>query len=465
MSKRGKKKRAISPPPPPVLRLRRFRVVESGLAFDFTTPSPDSVIGITARGSLELEIRFDPPLEKIFGSSSTLSVTHLQSRRNDTRITVLPHTDHKRITENVYFEFVTHTVKFRDANSIELMYLILENNQMRGDTDVPVWLPKFNLSLGFFEHHFPGRYKGLPFFPSDNKEGGVDLSRVPQGSMILHKPSGGITSSRVPHLLGYYATEEEEKYESFTGWKAVSIRFGRQAEAKAILMYLKKHTGRIFHEIGFLSSEHAGILDGAQCDGLIEEDTAKTPIEFKASRFNCNFEGAYMAQCIWEMGCGFPYIDLIRYCERQAKNAETGLWEPKHECKEIRLYRDLQTEQKVIQMCQASQEAKRRSHSEFYRLVNTHPYVEMRKHLDSLAVQANHHAQDIPVDVSLLDSLQEYKESVMAVQDEDNVVIDPLLDRIEKRQALIFCAYQEQRMPVKEICEQIEDYSQFLRNS
>lgn len=462
MGGRGKKRPTREPEPEP--RLRRVRVNASGLAFDLTTPSPDTMLGVTVshdRGDiLHVELCFSPPLEKIYGSSTVLSVTHLQSRRTDTRISILPHTDDKRVTEKIFLEFVTHVARMTDPSRVGLVYLDLENVQMRGDTDVPVWKPRFNLGLGFYEQLFPGRYRGLPFFPPDT-QGPVDLALVPQGRMITHKPSGGITGRKVPNLLGYYASEEGDPFEAPTGWKAVSVRFGRQTEAIATLMYLKKHPERTFQEIGFLSSEHGGILDGAQCDGVVEEDDVRFAIEFKASRFNCRFEGSYIAQCIWEMGCGFPSVDLVRYCERQVR--EGSCWEMRRECREIRFYRDLDTEQKVIALVQKAAAVKRKSHKEFFHLINTPPYVEMRKHLDNLAEQANEHAEDIPVDDSLIESLQEYQKNALVEQDLDNVVMDPLLDRIEKRQAVIFSALQENRLPSKEICEQIHDYTDMLK--
>lgn len=459
MSKRGKKRtKAVNSEELTRVRRDRLHFKPLDLAIDFSTPAPETVIGVSRVGdswnndNVSFEIRLVPPLPKIYGTSSILSLTHLQSRRTDTRIVVLPHTDAKCLTAGSYLEFPTHVAKLSpDSGSVEVVYLNLQNEQMRGDMDVPIYRPKFNFGLGFFAAHFPNRYEALHFFPPDHK-GPMDLSQVPQGSLITQKPSGGITSSRVAKLLGFYPGKDV-----INGWKAVGIRFGQQSEVKAIMQYLNHHPNYKFKEVGFLSSENSGILDGAQCDGLVEDTETKTvfPIEFKASRFNCNFEASHMAQCIWEMGCGFPHIDLIRYCERQVKTSE-GLWETLYECKEIRLYRDLKVEQKITELVSAAKNNAK--------LLDTPDYVDMRQHLTDLADQANRSATNLPVDPKWIQELEAYKEHTLDIQDAENVTLHPILDRIEKRQARIFAAVQEEdASKVRlETLEQIRDFCDLL---
>lgn len=462
MSKRAKKRTRAAPVP----RVRRDRVILNGLAFDFTTPSPESTIGVSICGNpksdlLPMEIRFSPPLEKIYAASSTLAVMHIESKRTDTFLTILPHTEHKRLTKERYFEFATHVCKMdtETVSVVEVMYVTLNNEQLRGDVPTPIWRPSFNLGLGFHE-----RYECLPFFPPDTPlTEPVDLSQVPQntGYPVTHKPAGGITSSRVPKLLGFYPGKD-----SFSGWRSAAVRFGRMSEEKAILMYLKQHPDYTYRETGFRSLENAGILDGAMSDGIItiEESGETFPIELKASRANCNFEAAHLAQCIWEMATGFPFIDLVRYCERQVRNAQ-GQWETGYECKEIRLYRHPETERTIIELCQRAHSLQYKDPAKFDQLTQeSEEFCKIRKQLEELATQANKDAKIIPVDVTVLQELEAYKQHVMDTQDIDNQVAHPLLDRIEKRQARIFAAFQEAdaQTITKEVCEQLKDYTDLL---
>lgn len=461
MSKRGKKRveRVVEQVErvEPIGSTHRTRVTLYGLAFDFTTPSPDTHMGVTFLGnpqnteSLPLEIRFLPPLEKIYGTSSYISVTHLESMRRDTVIVVLPHTDDKQVSGD-FFEFPTHAVSVK----MDRLYLTLENVQMRGDVSVPIWQPLFNLGLGFFDKK---RYQALPFLdPMRGGEEEVNLSQVPQSLPLYnYKPTGGITSSQVAKLLGYYPGGKQE---TFTGWKSVAVRFGRLAEAKVLLLYLKHHPERTFRQIGFTSLEHGRTeLDGAQCDGIID---GEYPIEFKASRFNCNFEASYFAQCIWEMACGYPHIDLVRYCERQGKTPQ-GTWATVYECKEIRVYRHLPLEKQVIELAHAAKQV-RNNDAEFTKLMETEPYKQIRAQLDALAVEANKTATDIPADPELIKTIDEYKKRVLEVQGADNLTQHPHMARIESRQARIFSALQEERKEelVKEVCDQIKDLCGFI---
>ncbi len=461
MKTRGKKR--LKAPEPVVTRVRRDRVLLNGLAYDFTTPSPDTSIGVGMGNTrpdadvFPIEVRFDPPLEKVFAASSTLAIVHLESKRRDTMLTILPHTEDKRLVQSSYFEFVTHTCKVDEAG-VHVLYFTITNEQLRGDCPVPIWRPNFNLGLGF-----EPRYKSLPFFPPDTPlSQAVDLSQIPQntGYPLSHKPAGGVSSSRVPKLLGFYPGPDAP----FNGWRSAAVRFGRMSESKSILMYLAHHQDYTYSETGFRSLENGGLLDGAMCDGIVTGPSGETfPLEIKASRTNCNFEAAHVAQVIWQLACGYSFADLVRYCERQVKDAN-GLWKTHYECKEIRLYRHPGTEKTIIELCQQSHALQYKDFKAFDALVQTPPYVEMRKQLEALTEQANKDAKTIPVDESILERLEQYKSDTLATQNIDNQVSHPLLDRIENRQARIFAAFQEADAETvrKEVREQLRDYTEML---
>lgn len=456
--KNNNKKRSLPTPPP---RFRRIRSSLYGLAFDLTTPSPDVYFGIELIGNPNSDrhqyvFRFNPPLEKIFAATTTITVTHLKSKRNDTTIVVLPKTEDKKLQDQ-FIRFVTHVVKMDEhIGSVRVLYLTLNNNQMKGDVDVPIWQPEFDLGLAFFKNRFTGRYNDLDFY--EGGENGVtpfspiDLSKIPQGSAVTGKPAGGITSSRVPTLLGCYPPGKTD----FSGWMAVSIRFGKMNESTALAIYMNYYKNYNFQEIGFTSLETANTLDGAMFDGLMtdEETKVKHPVEFKCSRSNCNFEPAHIAQCIWEMACGYSYMDLVKYCERRTQLPDRK-WNVTHECRRIRIYRCMETEQKIINLCKNSKED----------LMDTPPYTEFREYLAKIATDANKDSSIVPVDLELIHDLREYKKNILNVQAEDVLSVHPIMDRIDKRQARIFASFQEndQEEFVGEVCEQIQDYSELMK--
>lgn len=441
-------------------RFHRHRVIQYGLAFDFTTPSPDTKFGITLIGQVDeerrnYEIRFDPPLEKIYGGSSHFSVTHIESKRKDTVITVLPKTEDKML-QGDFMIFPTHVIKSNAQGALLLIYLTIVNNQMRGDINVPIWNPHFNLQW-CLNRLLDNRYQALDFFDPEFKGGPVDVSKIPQGSFIANKTSYGLTSSRTGKLLGYFPGTSD-----FSGWKAVSMRIGRLYEPIIAATYLKHHSDYKFKEIGFTSLEEGSDADGAQIDGLINGEFA---VEFKSSKFNCDFEPNYISQCIMEMACGFPHVDLVKFCEKQVKTSGTNIWTTTFECKEIRLYRNKDLEKELIGLCKQSMAIQRANPSKFEALMQTEPYVKMRATLESLATECNQKAKQIPVDLKLIEDIKRYKQNTLDIQMEDSITLDPIIDRIEKRQARIFAAFQEENKEgfVKETMEQIQDYSELVK--
>jgi hypothetical protein len=101
----------------------------------------------------------------------------------------------------------------------------------------------------------------------------------------------------------------------------------------------------------------------------------------------------------------------------------------------------------------------------FVELMQTPPYQKMRSYLEHMAKECNERAVQIPVDLDLLDRLNKYKESVLNIQFNDSLTIDPVMDRIEKRQARIFAAFQEEDKLefTREVMDQVQDYAELVK--
>lgn len=468
-------------------RFHRHSIHQYGLTFTFTTPSPNAQFGVTLVGGpvddekRSYEFIFDPQLEKIHAGSSYLTIMHIESKRKDTTITVLPKTEDKKFQEP-FMLFPTHVCRTNKL-AVTKMYLTIVNNQLRGDINIPIWNPHFNMQWFIGTN----RYHALDFFDPDQSLELVDVSKIPQGSYITGKPSfNGITASRTGRLLGYYPGTNSD----FSGWRAVSMRLGRLYEPLIATIYLNHHPDYKFKEVGFLSLENGSPIDGSQVDGIINDEFA---VEFKSSKFNCDFEPVYISQCIMEMACGFPHIDLVKFCERQVRVSGAGgpgnshpenphhdssvgnpgasgpgvshprnsLWATEYSCKEIRLYRNIELERDLITLCKESNALKG---PKFDAIIQTEPFVNMRVKLEHLAKQCNENAKMIPVDLKLVERFKIYKQNILDIQSEDSCVLDPVLDRIEKRQSKIFADFQEEDKTslVTETLKQIQDYTDIL---
>jgi len=434
--------------------IRRIRTILNGLAFDLTTHSPDVQFGVSMISKDEYEIKFQEPLENTYAATSYITVMHMESKRTDTTLVVLPKTDDKRLVGEDHIEFVTHVVKMDTKNRVETLRVILEDIQLNPDMSFPILTPHFALNIGFFPSVFPDRYVGLPFPVNE-----TDISKIPQiYGVSKYKPSG-ITSSRVAKLLGYYPTPDG-KPEVFNSHKITAMHFGTLNEPVALMMYLAHHPECVFKEIGFVSLENSvNPANGAQPDGvLVGKQQEPSLIEFKCSRNNSKMEASHMAQCIWEMACGYPHIDLVKYCEKQVKVGNN--WTIVKECKEVRLFRFPELENKIIELCQLQ------AHKPNESLANTKPFVEIRAYLDKLAEQANIDATPIPIREDLIQQLIDYKKKILDVQAEDVLTVHPLMDRIEKRQMRIFAAYQDgesRDFLLKEVSQQIQDYAELIK--
>jgi len=469
------------------IHFHRHRIIHASLAFDFTTPSPVTKFGLssdsTGDDSRNYSIVFTPPLDRLSASSSYLTVTHLESKRMDTRICILPTTEDKKL-EGTWFTFVTHYVELdAQLNACIGAQLSLTNCQLRGDIATPIWLPSFRLEWFCERELGKGSYVPIDINASIVPNGGgTDVSKQLQGSgAVLSKGIGGITSSRTGKLIGYH--QDGGQKEVFNGWKAASVRFGKVHEPIAMLMYMKNHPDRIFTEAGYMSI--GDTVNGAMVDGVVS-DTAKPvsdttapgvpsalseplivhgAIEFKCSRSNCNFEPFHISQCIWEMACGFPYVDLVRYAEIPTKQPGTNIWNIQYECKEIRIYHNQELEDELIKLCKQSAPLLKSNYAKFTELMQTAPYQKMRSYLENMAKECNERALSVPVDTDLLKRLEAYKENVIKIQFDDSLTVHPIMDRIEKRQARIFAAFQEadKRDFVQEAMAQVQDYAELVK--
>lgn len=440
-------------------RFHRHSIIQYGLAFDFTTPSPNAQFGITLIGPVDDEKRsyeflFNPPIEKIYAGSSHLSILHIESKRRDTIITILPKTNDKSFQDPFYI-FSTHVARSH-GDHITKLYLTIVNNQLRGDINVPIWNPHFNMQW-FIRSVIENTYNTLEFFDPDQSLESVDVSKIPQGSYIAGKSSYGITASRFPKLLGFYPGTSD-----FSGWRAVSMRIGRLYEPLIAIMYLKHHSDYVFNEIGFTCIENGNGVDGCQVDGRISCGGVDFAVEFKSSKFNCDFEATYICQCVIELACGFPFVDLVKFSERQVKQPNSNVWTTQYECREIRLYRNPELEKEIINLGHHAASIKG---TKFEDIIKTEPYVNIRSKLEKIAQECNQKATQIPVDLKIIEKFKEYKKNTIDIQSQDSILLDPTLDRIEKRQCRIFALIQEENQDefVKETIEQMEDYCELLK--
>jgi hypothetical protein len=463
-------------------RLRRIRFILNSLAFDLTTPSPDadfavSTVGLSDGDRIHFRINFSPTLDKEYATSSTVSVTHFPSKRQDTVIVVLPKTEDKKGvsygTNYDYLEFCTHTVKI-EQSVVSVLYLTLNNVQMRGDIDVPIWKPEFNFGLGYFPRTFEGKYEPLCFYPPDVNFGGVvDLACIPQKySLVSFKPTGGITGSKVAKLIGYYISPTFQSQEQFTGWSAVNVRFGREGEDTLKLIHLLNHPEFTkMKEVGYLTiNQEVRESDGSEPDLIVQDEKGiPFPVEYKYSRSNSTIYGNHIAQCIWEMASGptFPQCHLVRGCQRQVQ-VGTNQWTTVMEAKEIKLFRSEEREKELIRLCvNALKVYNNREYPKFLELMETQPYKEFREYLDKLADESNQKATKLEIREEIIKEMNDYRQHILDKQEEDVLTTHPIMDRIEKRQARVFASFQEENKDgfMREVCEQIEDYAELIKSN
>jgi hypothetical protein len=445
--------------------LTRQECVLNNISFKLTTLQTDVCFSINAIGNsksdrIYYEIRFTPPLEKLHATQTIFQATYIPSKRTDTHIVVLPNVSDKHCIsyrdDLYYIEFNTHQVRLTNDGVCE-MFICLQNVQIRGDVDVPIWEPLFNYSLGFFPQLFPDRIEKLPFYPYNIDLGPVDLTRIPCMLPIPNKPFTEISGSQVGKLLGYYATTTTTE----SNWKNVAMRFGTVMEPVIIMSYLLKHSDYKYKEPGWWPFQNH-VCDGTWTDGVITDSKGNVfGLECKASQNNCRFEGSHIGQCIWSMACGnTQWHDLVKYGEKNVR--VDNVWTKVAECRETRIMRNEKIEQEIVNLCFNAKKYK--NQEDFIRIINSEPYVTMRNFLDTMANKANtENYTVIELDDAMINKMKQYKEQTIDIYVPS---IHPIIDRIEKRQANIFALFQEEdkEQMKKKVCQQIQDYSELIKN-
>ena len=456
----GRKRRTRSTQPE---RIRRLRNTQNDLAFDLTTPDPSVELGVTpvaGRGDrVHWQVRFEPPMSREHAAKSYVTIVHVPTKRSDMQLVVLPHTNEKFVAkvapEHNYLVFPTHAAQL-DGMCISGLYLVICNVQMQGDVDMPLYEIEFRPQ----EHE---RYIELPYYPPVTIPGlAIDASNIPQ-SVPLPIRTHRFSGSRVPRLLGFYAGQDQQ----ISGWRAVSVRFGVHNETRAIMLYLDQFPKRIFEQTGYHESEHGGCMpDGLVTDeesntgapGFPELDCTKGLIEVKSSRNSPLFMGSDFAQCIWElMVCKRAWGDILRYSEHQRRNKISGLWETVRNWRVVRLYRSAELESRILYLVQQSSVP----------FVDNAEFQEMRTHLENMASEANTlHSTEYVANTQVLLDMDAYKTKYYEEHRIDVPTLDPVLDRIEKRQAIVFDELQKDRSSTRfhtAVLEQLHDYVELIK--
>ena len=457
-------------------RERKFNcaVTFKNVKFDFTQLHKETEVGLINTGFDAYEFTFTPPVAEQF----KLKVSDLVSKTSDC-VLKIPNWQECNMIQEAFVETATYVCKVNKERAVVGLYLKLENVQMNGNIETPIWHPRFRLGLfladklldtsrrlgadslsekgrmggtggtggmggmgGMGEKGGMGetssRYTPLHFTPLSSSE--LDLSLIPQDNPIPLKPNGGMTGSKIAKCIGYYPGPET----AFTGWKAVAVTFGRLNEFMVLMQYLKHHPDYSAKEIGWVGLRPDS-NDGCQPDAIIfDRDRNAWPLEIKCSKSNCSFEGSHIVQCVWEMACNkSPYMDLVKYCEKSI-NTQGNTWKKQRECREIRIYRSEELEQELLKREKSP---------------------ELMKKFDLLADECNQRAIVIPVDDSIIEAIQVYKNLHIKEEEEAKEEEDGFLDRMEKRQTRIYNHFQENQKDqlINEIFDQVNDYGELIR--
>lgn len=485
----------------------RSRVDLDDLAFDFTyeQPSDNSKMQLNVRilsgrhrDTKHFEIRFNPPLKKLQASRAQLKLIYVPLKISSCSIVVIPASERQTpstIVDRHFVSFDTHTIQIDPKTGhVVLLYLAVRNVQMNGSVGSP---PQFEPIYGLFHD----RYKGLPFFipdPDLNLHLSVNASLISQHNPLWFKLRGELTGSGLSGLLGFYVPELGSKEatnwsfdkKDFDGWKAVGIRFGNVSEDLAIISLLEHNKDLWVEECGYFQHPDPNRSNwGASPDGILTDPTVKYPkdyqfalenvtdrhrgvLEIKSSRWNCKFNAYFFPQVIWEMVNAQTYWgDVVRYAEMRVMDEDTRMWTTKQECRKVRIFRHIPTEQQMVHLVLKSLACKKRGDKNKYmQLVHSNEFVEFRKQFEAIAEQANEQYENIPIAVDAIAQLLNSRTRQIQNQDQYVPSLHPAIDRIEERQTEIFMLYQEPKKSkkeefVKKVSEQVQDYMTLLRDA
>ncbi len=378
----------------------RFRADQ--VTFEF--PHVKSRIGVAITGFDAYEITFVPPTSEC----TVMNIINNKSNMIDSCIAVIPDDSHDTFC-------VTHAFE-RNGRCVSKIFIKLENCQLRGDSETAIWKPTLRLGPFWMTKHLDNYEYIVPATVVDGK---VDVSLVLPGAPFPLKQNGGITGSKLGKLLKLFSND------NFGGWRGANMAFGRMYECIGIACYLRHFPERRGKEVGFLSI--GDTLDGNVPDLLVD---GYIPLEIKCSRSNCNFEIYHIVQCIWDCACGYPFTDLVKYCERAEKQPGTNVWQQVRECKVTRVERNKELEERIIAYVKYEE-------GDLKRIIDQ---------LTEIAKTCNENSTQIPVDDALVADLIQFRQNVT------NCVEDSISERIEKRHKLIINGAKEL------ILDQIRDY-------
>jgi hypothetical protein len=493
--------------------MKRTCVVLEDLGFDFISSvkiTPQITI-LSGRGpqadKVHLKIEFNPPLSPEVARQTSIRLYHPSLKTTHFQFIVynlhyLKEPFVSVLMDSTYHSFPSHTLRVWEGN-YDILYLSMQNVQLDGsDNASPQYAPLFSISHP--------RYQSLAFFPPDpsiNVPLSIKASEIPQDIPQWFKLRGEVTGSLIPELLGYFVPEwgtpEADGYEigqrkDFSGWKGVNVRFGKINEDIAVLCLLESNPDLNFKECGYFeypsaSGERAGEW-GASPDGLLYDPNVATRIppsvleqfpgrqpelgvcEIKSSRWNCDFSGYYVPQCIWEMMCADTlWCNLVRYSENKVYDKKRRIWTIQKQCRKVCLYRQRELETMVtncvIQSLRARTHGPLGGKEVFLKLVYSQPFIDLRATFDAIAASSNVRHDVIPVNEELIERIQqERKQYMTASVTADIPALHPAIDRIEARTAQIFQLYQEpklkkQRELTEAICEQVDDYMELIKST
>jgi hypothetical protein len=293
---------------------------------------------------------------------------------------------------------------------------------------------------------------------------------------------------------------EMNRFEKFSGWKAVNVRKGRLAEDKIVITYLSHYTQSIFSECGYYHHPANPTEWGASPDGIIHDptvtkedlfknaptlkkdfDVSKFDIchgvaEFKATSWECEFKPYFIAQCMWEMqSVNVLWCDIVRYSSGKWKrNPQTGKSTLSGQKSRVfRLYRRKKADA-LLQSCVKRAMACRAKGDKmaYLKLMQTKNFIKIREYCAKETAKGEKNAIDLPIDVPMFMSYKKFREQCCcndALIDEHLPPIHPAIERIEKRQYTMFNLYGTQQSREKEefirmATDQIEDYGELIKS-